>query len=116
MSLGAYGVIAYLVFTWARWLRWRTQVPRWASWLAYAFLGLVVLVPVWVVLSVFGAVSGESVDPSGRALAINLDIDLMFVAQALAPLVLAVLWLLVSTWRWHWAVRGAVVPGDPPYR
>jgi hypothetical protein len=30
--------------------------------------------------------------------------------------IVAALWLLFATWRWHWSLRPPVVKGSPPYR
>jgi hypothetical protein len=77
---------------------------------------LVVLIPLSAALMWFGAVSGESVDPSARAQVLDVDFETTRLVQAFVPLPLATLWLLFATWRWHWAARAPVVRGDPPYR
>jgi hypothetical protein len=96
-----------------------------ASWTAYGVLALgaaAMLTATLIVISAFGGISGETVDPSGsareraRVVAEGVSEGLNCEALSFIAILVAVLWLLFCTWRWHWAARPPVVKGDPPYR
>jgi hypothetical protein len=75
-------------------------------------------VAMWSLISVFGAVSGESVDPSQKAriLAEGISEAMNAFAFSTGLLLLGGVVMLVLTWKYPWAAKPPEVPKDPPYR
>jgi hypothetical protein len=111
------------VWIWARWLRRRTGAPRFASWTAYALIGLGALFALVGAASLVLAYSAPPApgypwtEPAGKARVLAEGISASLNCGAIEVLIalLATAWLLFCTYRWHWRVRRPTV-GDPPYR
>jgi hypothetical protein len=67
---------------------------------------------------VFGAVSGESVDPSQKAriLAEGISEAMNVFASSTATLLLGGVVMLGLTWKYRWSAKPPEIPRDPPYR
>jgi hypothetical protein len=96
------------LYLWARWLRRRTGVPRFVRGIAVLLAALAAAVALFgavaSVHALMGAVTGESVGPLEKSRALAEGLSEAMNCGALAVVVAAVLalWLLFSTWRWHW--------------
>jgi hypothetical protein len=106
---------------WARWLGRLYGVPRFVRYLVW----LIVVAwavgaggSMWGLINAFGAVSGESVDPSQKAriLAEGISEAMNAFAFSTGILLLAAIVMLGLTWRYCWAAKPPEVPRDPPYR
>jgi hypothetical protein len=105
-TLPTFGLIGLSV--WARWLRRRTAAPRLGVWAAYVLLALgavgTIAGPIVGGLRSLAAIHGAS-SPADRSRLLASGISELMWNQALTTLIglLAALWLLFATWRWHWA-------------
>jgi hypothetical protein len=106
---------------WARWLGRRYGTPKVVRYLPWTFLGAWLIGTIGAaafMLKMFGAVSGESIDPSQKAriLAEGISESMNMAACSIAFFVLGALVMLLLTWRYHWAAKPEDPGGTPPYR
>jgi hypothetical protein len=115
-------VLLLPLVAWARWLRRRPAAPRLAAWAAYALLAVGTFVTTLGAISTLASArtlslaTSDGASTRARALAEGISAGMNSGALVVVIAVVAALWLLFGTWRWHWAVRPPVVEGDPPYR
>jgi len=107
-ALFALGFWAAL-FVWARWLAKRPRAPAVVRRGPWAVVAIAVLAIVWIayalvaVVTTFGAVEGESVDPSqkARVLAERISTAMNCFAAASVPALVVFALLLAGTWLWR---------------
>ena len=104
------GIVAVALAFWARWLGRRDSAPRFVRHLAWVFGAFWLIGAIgtgYGIMRSFGAVSGESVDPSQKAriLAEGISEAINVAAASAALLVIGAIVMLALTWRYHWAAR-----------
>jgi hypothetical protein len=114
LFLSGCALVPFGLFAWAQWLRRSTSAPRFASTIARALVGLVLLTPLGALVMM--PMRTDSLGAFGQPQVVVLDVDLSLAVETLIPVLLTVLWLLFATWRWHWGARRPVTPREPPYR
>ena len=106
---------------WARWLGRQYGAPKFVRFMPWAFLAS------WLIgtigagvgfVQTFGAVSGESVDPSQKAriLAEGISEAINMLAFSVVVILIGAVTMLLLTWRYHWAAKPEDPGGTPPYR
>jgi hypothetical protein len=120
-SAAILGVPLLLLGFWARWLGRRPSAPRFIRALPVAlFLACTAALAAqyFTLAKAVDGLSGDDIDPTTKSkfLAESIVVASRFWLAGAAALVVALLYLLFATWRYHWSVRPPVVPSSPPYR
>jgi hypothetical protein len=118
IALAPAGLLAALV-AWVRWLRRRTGAPRFVAFVAYAMMVLAVVFAVSSAVSILVTMRLDDckwATDRARMLANGIAEAIYGGALVLTIELVAALWLVFATWRWHWSLRPPVVEGTPPYR
>jgi cytochrome bd-type quinol oxidase subunit 2 len=103
-------VLGLLLVLWLRFLWKRTRAPKWLLFSLPIVMGMLSMT--LGVLNSFGAVAGESVDPSQKARILAEGISEAMNCTAFALIVLMPLVLLALTWKYRWSKTDEETPSE----
>lgn len=120
--LPAVALTLFVCARWAFWLRSRYGAPRWVRPIHWVFgLGgcAQLFINFWTLRKLNGhSGGGEATDPAAKATLVAEGVRTGMTVMALSVVfaMIALVVMLLLTWRYHWDATTPKPRGEPPYR